>query len=375
MWSDVIGQERVKRILASAIDAQKLPGAYLFSGPEGVGKDAAAIELAKALNCASPTDAGACNACASCEAIAGFTSGAMHFLHALPKKESGGSEEADLKDIDTIREQLAAKADDPYHNIEIPRATAIHIAQIRDLRQALSRSFTGGRKRVVIASEADMMNDQAQNALLKTLEEPHANTLIILTSSNPHKLLATIHSRCQEVRFDLLAPEEIARALEERDSIPAEQAEFLSRLASGSYSAARAMLGEDIKEMRDQIVEFLRRGLSRSRASAAKEIDLFLPRSGGGKFLERRQAVEQRLALLALWLRDALALSTKADAQIVNIDQMDALTRFSQRFGDPYRITRALAAIDRARHLTHLQVQLRPVMLQLVMELEEALVV
>jgi DNA polymerase III subunit delta' len=374
MWSNVIGQQRVKHILTSAVENAKLPGAYLFSGPEGVGKDAAAIELAKQINCLTPKNGEACDECVSCEQIANFTSPALHLLYALPKKESGDGEETDLKDVDVIREQATAKAADPYHNIAIPRATTISIAQIRELRQMLSRSFTGGKRRIVIISEADMMNAQAQNAFLKTLEEPHADTLIIMTSSNAHKLLPTIHSRCQEVRFDVLAPEDIAEALQAREEIDQAQAEFLSRLAGGSYSVARGMIGEDVKQMRDQIVEFLRMGLSRSRLRAAQQIDVFLPRSGGGKFLERKQATEQRLALLALWLRDALALATKADAQIVNLDQMEALTRFVSKFGDPRRIARALASVDRALHLVRLQLQLRPVMMQLVMELEETLV-
>jgi DNA polymerase-3 subunit delta' len=375
MWTNVIGQERVKHILGSAVASGKLPGAYLFSGPEGVGKDASAIELAKVINCLNPKDGSACDECPSCIAIDSFTSPALHFVHALPKKESGDGEETDLKEIDVIREEVAAKAADPYHNLQIPRATTVSVAQIRELRQMLSRSFVGGKKRIVIISEADMMNAQAQNAFLKTLEEPHADTLIIMTSSNAHKLLPTIHSRCQEVRFDPLSPQEIAVALEEREELDKAQAEFLSRLAGGSYSVARGMIGEDVKQMRDQIVEFLRMGLSRSRLKAAQQIDVFLPRSGAGKFLERKQATEQRLALLALWLRDALALATNAEAQIVNLDQMEALTRFVSRFGDPRRIATALASVDRALHLVRLQLQLRPVMLQLVMELEAALVV
>lgn len=373
MWSSVIGQQRVKHILASAVASGKLPGGYLFSGPEGIGKDAAAIELTKTINCLAPKSGEACEECVSCESIANFTSPALHFVHALPKKEGGDGEETDLKDMETIREQVAFKASDPYHNIDIPRATTISVAQIRELRTILSRSFTGGKRRIVIVSEADMMNTQAQNAFLKTLEEPHADTLIILTSSNAHKLLPTIHSRCQEVRFDPLAAEDIASALKDREELSEEEAGFLSRLAGGSYSVARGMIGEDVREMRNQIVEFLRMGLSKSRLRAAQQIDVFLPRSGAGKFLERKQATERRLALLALWLRDALALATQAEAQIVNLDQMEALTRFVGRFGDPRRIARALSSVDRATHLVRLQLQLRPVMLQLVLELEETL--
>src|SRR5207302_1808057 len=119
-------------------------------------------------------------------------------------------------------------------------------------------------KRVIIISEADMMNVQAQNAFLKSLEEPHANTLIILTSSNPSRLTATILSRAQDVRFDLLSPQEIAEALIERDGLERKQAEFLSRLAGGSYSAARGLVNEDINALRAQVVQLLRAGLDKS---------------------------------------------------------------------------------------------------------------
>jgi DNA polymerase-3 subunit delta' len=376
MWSNVIGQSRVKRILQTALEHEKLPGAYLLTGPEGTGKDAVALELAKAVNCLSPLQNGteACDECANCVAIDSFSSPLATFLHALAKDiETPGESNQKAEDLEIIREQIAAKAADPYHNIEIPRATSIQIGQIRELRLALTRSISGGKKRVVIISEADMMNPQAQNAFLKTLEEPHENTLLILTSSNPTRFLSTILSRCQEIRFDILSTPEIEQALMEREDLPSNQASFLARLSAGSYSQARSLIGEDVQEMRNQIVNFLRMGLSRSRKNASQQIDLFLPRTGGGNYLEKRQAVEQRLTLLTLWLRDALAMSTEADEEIINLDQKDALTRFVSRFGDPEKIVHAIHHIERAQTRARLQLQLRPVMLQLIVDLEEAL--
>jgi hypothetical protein len=176
------------------------------------------------------------------------------------------------------------------------------------------------------------------------------------------------------VRFDLLSSGEIASALIEREELPQEQAEFLARLSGGSYSRARETIGEDVQEMRNQIVSFLRMGLSKSRRNATIEIDKFLPRAAGGKFLDKRQAVERRLTLLTLWLRDALALSTLAESEIVNFDQKEDLMKFVTRLGEPKRIIAAISAVDRAMHLTKLQLQLRPVMFQLVMDLETALV-
>lgn len=377
MWTNVIGQARVKRILQSALEHEKLPGAYLFTGPEGTGKDAAALELAKAVNCRTPLQNGteACDHCDNCLSIENFASPLVTFLHALAKDiETPGESNQKTEDLEAIREQLAAKSADPYHNIEIPRATSIQIGQIRELRLALTRSMSGGNKRVVILSEADMMNSQAQNAFLKTLEEPHDNTLLILTSSNPTRFLPTILSRCQEIRFDILSAAEIEQALIEREELPSAQAGFLARLSAGSYSQAQSLVGEDVQEMRNQIVHFLRMGLSKSRKNASQQIDLFLPRAGGGTFLEKRQAVEQRLTLLTLWLRDALALSAEAaESEIINLDQKEDLARFVSRFGDPEKIVAAIHHVEKAQTLTRLQLQLRPVMLQLVVDLETTL--
>jgi DNA polymerase III subunit delta' len=377
VWSNVIGQERIKHILRSALENERLPSAYLFHGPEGVGKDAAAIELAKAVNCLNPPPGGheGCDECVHCQQMMQLSSPILHFVFALAKDvDTPGESNQKEEDLEVIREELAQKAVDPYYNIAIPRAMAVQVGQVRELRMNLSRSMGSGKKRIVIISEADMMNPQAQNAFLKTLEEPNPNTLIILTSSNINRFYPTILSRCQEVRFEVLSNEEITEALIERDELPRDEAEFIARLANGSYSQARRMIGEDLKEMRRQIVSFLRMGLSRSRKNALHEIDIFLPRSSAGSFLEKRQAVEQRLILLMLWLRDALAISTDSIEQIINIDQRDDLDRFVSRFGQPDKIIQAIRAVERAQMLTRQQVQLRPMMLDLVMGLESALV-
>jgi DNA polymerase-3 subunit delta' len=377
MWSNVIGQERIKRVLKAVLERDMLPGSYLFLGPEGTGKDAAAFELAKAINCLDPKTNGAeaCDACVNCLSIDQLSAPFLHFVHARPSPKTGSSDPNDItaEELDSIREQFEVLRADKYHNLSIPKANVISVFQIRELRLALSKSLATGKRRTVIISEADRMNGQAQNALLKTLEEPHANTIIILTSSNPHRLYPTILSRCQEVRFDVLSNDEISDALVERDEISREESEFLARLAAGSYSQARTMVGEDIRAMRNEIVAFLRMGLSKSRRNAIKEIDVFVPRSGGGSFLEKRVAVEQRLTLLGLWLRDALALTTGSHEQIINIDQRTDLDRFVSRFNDEGKIIKAIRAVEQAQSQTRQQLQLRPVMINLVMELEAAL--
>jgi DNA polymerase-3 subunit delta' len=378
MWKNIIGEERVKRIIRQSLESGKLPNAYLFTGAEGLGKDAMAIEVAKALNCLNPINgAEACDECTNCKQIASLGSPLLQFIVARAKettKSDDLDDDDDGKDVEIVREQFALKANDPYHNIQIPNAQMINVKQIRRLRMLLSRSMTGGNKRVLIISEADMMNQQSQNAFLKSLEEPHDNTLIILTSSNPSRLYATILSRCQDVRFDLLEPAEIADALVERDDLDRKQAEFLARLSGGSFSVARGLVNEDVAVLRNQVVQLLRMGLSQSRKNALTEIDNFLPRAGGGSFLEKRHTVEQLLHLLTLWLRDALAISSGSEEYIFNNDQLDDLKRFTSRFGVPLNIVKALRAVEIAQRNVRLQLQLRPVVLQMVIEMEAALI-
>lgn len=384
MWHNVIGQARVKQILLSAVDREKVAGSYLFHGPEGTGKDAAAFEFAKTLNCldqqqeqisAAFSGPAACDVCENCRAIDTLVSPLLHFVYALAKDVTTEATAKD-EDIEIVREQLQAKSEDHYHNLDIPKATSIHVGQIRSLRSQLSRTMSGGRRRVVIISEADTMNSEAQNSLLKTLEEPHENTVIVLTSSNPNRLYSTILSRSQDVRFDPLSSEDITEALIARDEAQQTQAEFLARLSGGSYSNAQSMMtGEDIHEMRKQVVSFLRMGLSRSRKNAIREIDNFLPKSAGLSFLERRAAVEQRLLLLALWMRDALATASGASEHILNVDQKEDLEKFVARFGDIPRILFAIEAVEQAQKHVRQQLQLRPVMIDLILRLEDALVV
>jgi hypothetical protein len=115
-------------------------------------------------------------------------------------------------------------------------------------------------------------------------------------------------------------------------------------------------------------------GLSKNRQNALIEIDKVIPKRGGGSFLEKRQNVEQLLELLQLWLRDALAIAVGSEDKIFNADQLDDLKRFTAKFGSPKALVEAIHSIEAAKRKVYLQLQLRPVMLELVMELEKALV-
>ena len=333
VWNSIIGQSRVKRTVQGAIASKRIPNAWLFTGPEGVGKDALAIEVAKALRCENLGEqAEPCNACHGCLTVGELQNSNVQFVFALPsgKGENSRSDAPMLKlsdnEIALIREEMAKKAKDPYYNISIPRAQQIKISSIRQIKRDVALSSTEPGARIVIISEAHLMRAEAANAFLKTLEEPSPKTLLILTTSYPERLLPTIVSRCQEVRFDPLSDEELREALQKRNGADLTTATLTAKLARGSYSKGLELLDGDLHQVRFDIVSFMRGALKRSPVAAHKEIERITNNTD-------RTGIERILDLLGLWLRDAYVLRlTGNESIVVNQDQLDDIKSFNGKF-------------------------------------------
>jgi DNA polymerase-3 subunit delta' len=361
-WHRVIGQERVKEILISALRSGRLPHAYVFVGPDGVGKDAMALELARVLHCEQRGEE-ACDRCPSCVRMSSLQHPDLRFVVALPvgkgeKADDPPLEKLSQMDIEAIREQFRLKAKNPYHWMTIPKASIIKINSIRDIRRESSLSTTGRGKRVIIISRADEMGDAAANTLLKTLEEPPGNTMLILTTSHRDALLPTILSRCQMVQFDPLTEKDIRAALVGRTQVEPGQASLVARLANGSYTKALELLQEDVTEQRQQVVAFIRATLGNNVTSVTDVVDELC----AGK---DRQRVTQFLNLMLIWVRDAMVLLR--GGQVINLDQQDDLKKFVGRFPGA-DLVRVLAGIERAISLVEGNVYINLVMLHLAIE-------
>lgn len=176
LFADLVGQEHVARTLQNALESDRLAHAYLFCGPRGTGKTSAAKILAKAVNCENGPGREPCNECVPC---VGISAGRV----------------MDVQEIDA--------------------ASNRGIDEIRDLRDKVRYTPVEVRHKVYIIDEVHMLTPEAFNALLKTLEEPPAKVLFILATTEPHKLPATIISRCQRLDFRLIGISEIAKRLEE----------------------------------------------------------------------------------------------------------------------------------------------------------------
>ncbi|MBS1113480.1 MAG: polymerase subunit gamma and tau, partial [Nitrospirae bacterium] len=174
-FRDIIGQDRAVRILLKTIERARIPSSYLFAGESGIGKKLTAINLAKALNCLQPrthvsrlTTYDCCDACSSCKKI-----------------------DANIH---------------PDFTLILPENGQIRIEEIRAIDSTLSLKAFEGTYKTVIIDDADTLNQSAANAFLKTLEEPPADSLIVLISSNPDRLPDTIRSRCSRINFMPLPP-------------------------------------------------------------------------------------------------------------------------------------------------------------------------
>lgn len=216
--SDVRHQQRAVSILRRALRSGRVPHAYLFEGPSGVGKELAARALAARLLCDDDTlapDADACGRCSACRLLAADTYPDFHLIHRGLHK---------FHPDRTIREGKGL-----FLVVDLIRHFLIEPA---GLKPAL------GRRRVFLLRDAERMNEQAQNALLKTLEEPPGSACLILVTASASRLLPTIRSRCQEVPFGLLPPDFVAGELAVRHHLPPSAARVLAGLADGRLGVA-----------------------------------------------------------------------------------------------------------------------------------------
>ncbi|MEO6393802.1 MAG: DNA polymerase III subunit delta' [Pyrinomonadaceae bacterium] len=236
MFDSLVGNSRVKELLRRMLQRQSVPGALLFAGPEGVGKRLFALQLAKAAVCRDLRDGEACDVCAACVRV------------MATNPPSNSDKDADKKLTRT-----------DHSDVVIAQAIlrSIRVDQIRDLEREAQYRPVEGRARYFLVDDAHLMQEQASNALLKTLEEPTPTTRIILITSRPASLLVTIRSRSQMVRFTPIAREEIRADLVATANLSPADATLLSGIAAGSLGRARSLDLDQYRSQRDLMLDAL----------------------------------------------------------------------------------------------------------------------
>jgi DNA polymerase-3 subunit delta' len=277
-FKQIYGHEKTLSILNAAICNERIAHAYLFYGIEGVGKKTVAYNFAKAINCLQ-NGPDACDSCASCLKI-----------------DHGNY--PDLIEID-------------------PDGQFIRIKEVREIQNQMRFAPLEGKARFFIIREADRMNGAAANALLKTLEEPSACNVLILISSKPYQLPATIVSRCQRIRFDPLPVEIVAAFLEEQCSLDRDKALILAASSAGSIGKALEMNEESYFEFQNSAINrFL--GLQ-------DPLDFF---SFLSDFGSEKKDIMRILGTLTMWYRDMLyVLEGGNENNLIHRDRIDDIRK------------------------------------------------
>jgi DNA polymerase-3 subunit delta' len=233
-FATIEGHERPITILKRALANKALAHAYLFSGERGIGKKMTALALAASVNCPARRGNGGCGECPSCLSVAALTHPDVHVV--MPESEN---------------EQLLAT----WSSKAVEKASdEIKIDQIRQAQESLTLTPSEGSKKILIVDGAETLNVPAQNAFLKTLEEPPGDALIVLITSMPQSLLPTIRSRCQEIRFLPLPRHTLAQSLMRQRGLAEGDAWFLAALAQGSMGRALEMDVEQEKAAREELM-------------------------------------------------------------------------------------------------------------------------
>ena len=321
-FRDLVGHRATLGLMARALDAGTLPPTLIFGGPDGVGKRQAAIALGQALNClnpvkpapwpgnaAAPLAIDGCGHCSPCRRIA---KGQHPDVTIVEPSETGTIK------IDEIRKVIYETGFKPFE----------------------------ARKRVAIFDGADAINDDGQNALLKTLEEPPASSVLVLVTAQPGALLPTVRSRCPTVRFSPLSPDDVASWLMKTKGMTETKARDVAAVVRGSLSAAAAVAEDGIGSFRAgaqralELVADARDVRDRLAATTA------IVGKGKGTGASEREALSEHLHAMAALLRDLGVLTTRADAgAVANVDLRPALEALSPSF-DQDRTLRAFEAVD-----------------------------
>ena len=311
----IAGHRRLLSLLARVIARDSLPPAVLLAGPSGVGKRLTAIAIAQAMNCLQPQSSAAferdaCGDCTSCRRIAR----GMH------------------PDVIVV---------------EPGDTGTIKIEQLRDVIDRSQYRPFEGRRRVVVIDEADAAGDDAQSALLKTLEEPPSASVFILVSSMPDALLPTVLSRCPRLRFGPLTPVDVARVLMQIHGYSEHDARAAAAEADGSVGRALESRSEDVTEARDAAQHILQETARNNdpvrRVNLARELT-----EVKGTPAEERNRLAVRLRSLGSLLRDVGIIASRVDRGVLaNADLEHQLEKLSSSF-DVERSMRAYAAVDRA---------------------------
>jgi DNA polymerase III subunit delta' len=331
----LIGHVAERTAIAAALAANQLPNSLLIHGPAGIGKQRLALWLSQLLLCQRRAGATACEECVSCRLVNRLEHPDLHWYFPLARpKAAGGSDRLGEALEEARSAELAARRADPLRPTVPDGLAGIYLAHVHVLLRAAAVRPAMGSRKVFIVGDAEALvpqeaSPEAANALLKLLEEPTADTTLILTASDPDVLLPTIRSRMLPVRLRPLQHNAVAEFLMQRAGAAAEDAQRAARISQGSIGRALAFLPT-------------RNGagaLDEIRTAARNLLDAALATDGTARFAAAlaespagaRGTFSDTLEFLTVWLRDLAAAGAGAEDVVVNVDSLPWLRAQAER--------------------------------------------
>jgi DNA polymerase-3 subunit delta' len=296
-WKGIYGQQSVLDILDRLILSSNIPHAFLFTGIDGVGKEFTAIKFTAVVNSIDTSNSEHLD-----QIISAYSEPYVKFVYPLPRgknetDESGPFEKLNSDDLDLIKEELHKKKENPYYKLSIPKAAKIKVNSIRDIKKFLSFNYSDIKYRTILISDAHLMNEEAQNALLKNLEEPPEGVIFILITPYPGLLRETIRSRCWDLNFSPLNNYDLKEILVSHFNIGPDLAESIAPFSNGSITNALNLLDTDFYFLLEKVISILRFSFAKKYHSALNEISYFLKENSANR-------MKILVQMIIIWLND-----------------------------------------------------------------------
>lgn len=269
LLDNIAYQKNAVAILSKFSELSKIPHAMLFHGTRGIGKFSTAVTLIEEVNRKAGLSDSQLNK------ISSLAEPYIKYVFPLPRGKGETAKDTATSKlsqevIEVVNSEIRKKADNPFYSINIPQANNIKINSIRDIRKFLSLEYTDIPTRGIILEDAHLMNEESQNALLKSLEEPPEGVVFILITHLPDMLLSTILSRCQKIKFNPLSKNHLTKILTEYFDVSKVDAELAAVFADGSVDKSIELLNTEFEELIERSINILRYSLAKRYHTALK---------------------------------------------------------------------------------------------------------
>ncbi|MDO8549920.1 MAG: hypothetical protein Q7S39_07215, partial [Ignavibacteria bacterium] len=354
-------QEPAKEILSQLIISSRIPHAFLFNGPDGVGKYFLSLRFAQLLNSQNfPEKSSFVN-----NQITNLTEPFIKYVIPLPRGKnetdtSGPIEKFNPDEILELKSELEKKIKNPYYKISLNRANIIKISSIREIGKFLSLNYSDIKYRFILISDAHLMNEESQNALLKNLEEPPEGVIFILLTPYPDLLRETIKSRCWRVNLQPLKNEHICRVLMECFDIPEKIAVDVSPFSDGSVTKAIELIENDFENLKEKTISFMRYSLGGKFNSAFNELNPYLSENDAG-------SIKLLIKMIISWLNDILKHRINVNDFYFNT-HLETIIKFNSKFPD-IELNEVIKKLDYLSSVIRNNINLNVICLNLVFEL------